>query len=239
MLREGAGLSRPFSPSALASSWGFGFILRRFFTVSSNDAIDPPPFTLPPNLSVEQQIVMCVGQLVASWAVCETVLRGIYVVLTCCAKEPDRQYAELSWLSLRDSKSRRDMLMRATQLSSLPQNFKAEIFYLLDRFKTVSETRNFYCHASYVANPKTYELTDIEGYRLTLDDRVISFTKKPSNKATINELMISIRNCESLNREIFGFLLSLEDELGAQLPELRELPLGYPSNPRFPRQQKA
>ena len=51
--------------------WGFGFMLRRFFTVSSNDDIPPPP--------INSDYLMSLGQLTQGYRALDTQLFGVAV----------------------------------------------------------------------------------------------------------------------------------------------------------------
>ncbi len=195
-----------------------------------------PKFKPPESLSIEEQLVMCVGKLVAEWAVCETLFRGMYVCLIGGHSEIGSDYAEIAWLSTPNVKSRRDLLARCIVASGLPSEFKDEVALLSKRFKTISETRNFYCHAFYVVEPVGLQLQSIEGYNLTYDDEIISVETKKASKSTVGEILTAIHNCENLSRECMGFLFALHAKLQARFPVLPSVPDGYLNNPRFPLQ---
>ena len=200
----------------------------------SNDPDARFGFSVPASLTIEQQVIFCVGQLIAEWAITESVLRGLLVALTGGSSSQSAEFAEVSWLSQSNNKGRCDLFMRCTQVSQWPDAYKHEAFLILDRFKTISKSRNFYAHGAYEADPEDMSLKSISSHRLTLDDKVLATTTKLANKAMINELIQAIQQCGDINREIFGFLLFVQQQLKVQHPELPPLPDGYPNNPRFP-----
>lgn len=206
--------------------------------MTSKDGSSRFRFVLPSGLDMEEQIIFCVGQLVAEWAVCESVLRGLFIALTGGTSSQAAAHAEVAWLSCSNSKQRRDLFVRSVQISEWAVAYKAEILLLLERFKTVSDARNSYAHAFYVGDADTIKLKEIQFVRLTLDEQVIKVTSKPANKATVNELTQAIQRCGDLNREIFGFLQAIQCHMKVQHPVLPPLPDGYPNNPRFPPPQK-
>lgn len=195
-------------------------------------------FKLPPNLTVEQQIVMCIGQLVGEWAVCESVVRGVYVTLTGGLSVADRDYAEIAWLSTPNTKQRCDLLTRTIFASPIPDQFKKSIEGILKNFRGVSVTRNFFCHASYEVRPDTFELTAVESHHLTLNEDLVVFDRRAADKAMVHSQLTAIANCGRLAREGMGLVIALQGHLGAQFPVLPSLPDGYPIFPAFHPLQK-
>ena len=203
--------------------------------MSSKDATiaHTSDFHLPPNLTVEQQIVICVGQLVVEWAVCESILRGVYVAITGGTSSTARDFSEVAWLSTSNTNARCDLLTRATFAANIPETFKKEIKVTISHFKGVTRTRNFFCHAAYEVNPDTFELVAVEGHHLTLNEELVEFDRRTADKAMVHSLLTAITNCGRLAREGMGLVLALQSHLGAHFPELPALPDGYPIFPAF------
>lgn len=198
----------------------------------SNEATSFPPFTLPANLTIEQQVVMCVGQLVADWANCETLLRGTYVCLTGRFSREASDLAEITWLSFANSKARCDLLHRSATAAAIPADFRKELHRLLDRFKKISSARNFYCHAHYETNTSG-KLIATEGYNLTYDDTIVHFDRRVADKTMVSSLCAVIANCDELNRQLSGLLVALHKLVQAQFPKLPEWPDDYLLTPKF------
>lgn len=194
---------------------------------------------LPEVLTHEQKIMLCVGHLVAEWANCETLLRGIYVCLTGGASQTASDYAEVTWLSMVNVRARCDLLSRSVRASPLPAPYKKEAHRLLSRFDGATRTRNLYCHAHYVGDPDTLELVAIESYDATKDDRIIKTTRRSASGEMLAELKTAIRNCGEFSREAAGFLLALRELTGARFPELPDWPGGHVTKPNFERVDKS
>lgn len=193
----------------------------------------PAPIDLPEVLTNEQQIMLCVGHLVAEWANCETLLRGIYVCLTGGTSQSASDYAEVTWLSMVNVRARCDLLSRSVRVSPLPEAYKNEALRLLRRFDGATRTRNLYCHSHYVGDPNTLELLAIESYEATKDDRIIKTTRRSANGEMLAELKTAIRNCGEFNREAAGFVLALRELTGARFPEVPEWPDGCITKPNL------
>lgn len=96
--------------------------------MSSNDPDARFGFTVPASLTVEQQVIFCVGQLIAEWAITESVLRGLFVALTGGDSSQSADFSEVSWLSQSNNKGRCDLLTRCAQVSQWPESYKKRDF---------------------------------------------------------------------------------------------------------------
>jgi hypothetical protein len=201
--------------------------------VSSKDAISEfyKPQKLPPGLTLEDELALCIGYLTMSWANLESLVRGIYA---CVIGKPEDGFGDVVWFSINSTRARCEVLLRSTRASSLPQTFKDEICAILDSFRSVTQTRNFYAHACYKVSPETLLPIVIEGHRLTTDSDVFSTKTKKITKGTVNEILAAINRCHEINREVWPFLFHLRDITGSKRLDLPTLPLGYANNPRFP-----
>jgi hypothetical protein len=216
-----------------SSLWGFGFMLRRFFTVTSNLSIRDPYAPFKPSISFDlvDQFSLSVGFLIMSWANLETLLRGIY----CCVTNPKNTvHAEIIWLSINSNRARCDLLRRSLTAANIQPHFKAEITSIVEEFNSISKTRNFYAHAHYRVDPKTLTLSHVEGHQLNLDETIFTSKIKKASKGTLNELVFTVNRCNDINRRTYPVLLLLREAVGAQQLEMPLAPLGYANNPKFP-----
>jgi hypothetical protein len=184
---------------------------------------------IPSSLDIDDQITFCIGSLITEWAGCE----ATFMTMFRCLIDRADDTAQLIWLSFNSTRSRCDMLLRACHTAGLDKTLIGDIEAAISQFKGLSATRNFYCHAYYVAGPETYDETTgssklerIEGATLLNDERVFSLSEKFPTRATVNEIKDAVERCAVLNRRSIKILLRVRAQTKAQHVSLPSFPPG-------------
>lgn len=170
-------------------------------------------------MDLEDQLAYCIGTLVANWANCESMFYGI---LACVVGKADTGISSIIWLSTKSTKARVDLALQLLNEVEVPQPLKDEISKCAEVFDGITRTRNFYCHSFYKVDPSTMNLAAIETYSFDPRARTYRPHSKILNKATINELVETVRRASALNNALWKPLLELRGLLKAEHLELPE-----------------
>ncbi|TAT98756.1 hypothetical protein ELH77_04100 [Rhizobium ruizarguesonis] len=176
-------------------------------------------FVMPAGMDLEDQLAYCIGSLVASWANCESLFYGF---IACIVGKAETGIAPTIWLSIKSTKARVDLTLQLLNAANVPQPLKDEISKCAELFDGITRTRNFYCHSYYRVDPSTMNLAVIESFSFDPRARTYRPDNKTLNKATINELVETVRRTYALNNSLWKPLLELREILQAQHVELPE-----------------
>ncbi len=178
---------------------------------------------IPKGLDLPEQMLICIGKLVAEWANCESVF---YVVFFCLTGRPNGN-ADVLWHSVKGTSRRVEIishLIRYEQALNLDPELAEALQRCLNNFRTVTGIRNYYCHSIYNADDKGM-LARVENWHISDDDNVVIDAKtKYVSKDTINQICCAIDQCIDVSERTFKLAHRLRDALQLQHLTLPPLP---------------
>ncbi|MDX5367490.1 MAG: hypothetical protein LPK88_13535, partial [Alphaproteobacteria bacterium] len=174
----------------------------------------------PEQLGVSEKFVFAIGNLVMAWANCESLFSAILELLV---SKPGNNDAAVIWLSNVNTRARLDLILNLAKARGLSQKTYQSISQAHSRFKSITSSRNFYCHGYY--GTENGELCDVDGYRIDPSKPfpVIQETRA-IDKALLNEVVHTIMRTLALSDELGTLCHKLRDELKAPHVELPPLP---------------
>ena len=149
---------------------------------------------------LEADIVALIGRLMVQWANCES----WFIKLLAALLRSDTYRAEIVFYTLTTAVARRTLLHRLFMIYVTDPDLRDKIRNLLDRFKTVTDTRNKFAHAEYQFQPlppyivSTKFSADFDGTKWKNQIYI--------NKNLLNEVKQGILNCVNLTYEVVGFV---------------------------------
>lgn len=155
--------------------------------------------------------MIAIGKLVTEWAVCESLIWGLFSSLT---ETESGGTSAVLWLSFRNTSSRVNVVDRLAKSAELSEMLKTEVEEAVNNFNALSKVRNFFCHAWYAANTETLQLAAIESHRLSSNGVVVE--REEFTEATVAKVTVAIQDAQKLCRSLWRVLHDLRDEL--QLP---------------------
>jgi hypothetical protein len=159
-----------------------------------------PTIKLPtPATSIEGEIIALIGRLIVQWANCESWLIKLLAVLL----KSDIYRAEIIFYAITTSVTRRALLHRLFMVYVGDEKLRAKFSNILDRFKSVTEMRNKFCHAQYQFRIPQYMASAKFGADFDGSQWII---KSNLDKNLLNELKQGIINCQNLAKEITAFV---------------------------------
>lgn len=173
-------------------------------------------FAYPDSLDLEDKLGYGIGALVMHWGSCETLFYGMLEAL---AGREGTDVGAILWLSHRSNRDRLDLIQRLAKARGLKPALVGEIVDLCARFKSVTRVRNFFCHASYRADPQGNCL-GVEGYQLTDEDIPLKLELRPLTKGLLNEIKCAVVDAITLHGDGWTLILKLRHELKSRLPAL-------------------
>lgn len=175
----------------------------------------PPQVKISGPGAHNQAFLTAIGQLVIAWANNESVFLGMLQVLL----NESRSSAVIIWYSRTNTKSRLDLVWALVRRKIKNEDLVAEIEGAIQHFRTLSGTRNFYCHATYNYDDK-FHLVSVSSGTMVRDGDPIRFVDKKMDRAALNELNNTFDCLNGLNVRLWGLVHQMKDELGVQMPEL-------------------
>jgi hypothetical protein len=155
-----------------------------------------------PATPLEAEIVAHIGRLMTQWANLESWFIKLLAVLLRC----DSHRAELVFYTITTAVTRRTLLSRLLMVYVTDEQLRDKFTNLLDRFKSVTETRNKFAHAQYRFREDQYMMTSRFG--ADFDGSAWS-TRYDFDKNLLNELKQGILNCLNLTDELVDFVKEL------------------------------
>jgi len=171
---------------------------------------------------MEDQMIYCVGNLVGSWANCESMFYGIFYCMTASG---DNNMPAVLWLSTKSTQARLDMILNIARSLPLLDGMLDDLVERSNAFQGITRTRNLYCHAYYTVSPTTQKIVAVQTVALTPpkpDGSILTLNTKPVSKSTINELVDTIRRASDLNLQLWKTLLRFQAHFQAQHLKLPE-----------------
>jgi len=141
----------------------------------------------------------------------ESVFLGIFQ----CLVGGDEYSATIIWHHQRTTTGRLDLLLKLARQQIKDQSLIDDLSKLMERFRSLSKWRNFYCHATYHVNSKR-EIQSAQGITLAQDGEPIRLESKVFDRATANEMTQAILDLNDFNREIWAFVERVEGALKVQ-----------------------
>jgi hypothetical protein len=173
-----------------------------------------------------------IGGLVVNWSNNESVFLAMLQALLAGGKHS----AAIVWYSHRTTNARLDLVYKLCREQVSNAQLLADLSKAIDTFKSLSRTRNFFCHATYDYD-RNLHLMDATGVTSNQDGYPLNFVTKRMDRATLNEIgQVSLRLGE-LNRSLWTLVQGLQSALGVQrvnLPELLTEPRKTKDSPAHP-----
>lgn len=162
--------------------------------------------------------VIAIGHLVINWANNESIFRAMLTALL-REDDPDSHRTEIVWFSLRNTQARLEIVWNLCRAEIKNESLLEDIGKALDHFRSLTDTRHFYCHAMYTYGPNKH-LERALGVSLSRDGYPLRLTTKRFDSATLNEMQNVSTNLVKLNKKLWRLVTRLRDELGLPLQEL-------------------
>jgi len=162
---------------------------------------------------------MSIGNLIVNWANNESVFMAMLQVLI----RAESHSAAIVWHSHRNSYARLDLVDRLCREQVKNAALLDELRRTIKRFKDLSLSRNFYCHATYRYDADL-NLSTAAGVSSPAEGDPIAFETKRLDRATLNEIGQTSLALGQLNRQLWTLVDRLQTELEVQLVKLPQLP---------------
>lgn len=156
-------------------------------------------------------IQILIGGLVINWANNESVFLAMLQSLI----GGGEQSASIVWNSLRTTAARTDLVWKLAREQIRDANLLKDISAALERFKSLSKTRNFYCHATYSYDSEL-NLVGALGVTMAQEGDPIRYEEKRLDRAAVNEINQAILGLADLNQATWALIPRLETALGVQ-----------------------
>lgn len=184
---------------------------------------------VPKSLDLPEQMLICIGKLIAEWANCESCF---YVVFFCLTGRPNGN-ADVIWASVQSTRRRLEIISDLIRYEpDLEPGLAGSLQKCIDEFTPITALRNYYCHSIYHADDKGM-MARVDNWHIPqvpADPRQIIETKSKSvSKATVNEMCCIIDRCMDLADRVASLAYKLRDELKLQHVVLPPLPDQYQS----------
>ena len=163
--------------------------------------------------------LVSIGNVVVNWANNESVFMGMLQVLI----RGGSHTAAIVWYSHRTTNARLDLVDRLCREQVKNADLIDEVQRTIKRFKELSATRNFYCHATYRYHD-SLDLRSATGVSSPKEGEPIVFETKRMDRAMLNEIGQSSLALGQLNRKLWTLVDRLQKELGVQLVDLPQMP---------------
>jgi len=163
--------------------------------------------------------LVAIGNLVVNWANNESVFLAMLQVLL----SGGNHSAAIVWHSHRTTVSRLELVSRLCREQVKDKALVKEVTTAISRFKNLSRTRNFYCHATYHYD-KELNLDSASGVTSTQEGDPLVFTEKQMDIAALNEISDVSTQLGEFNRHLWSLVERLQVELGVQRVKLPPLP---------------
>ena len=152
----------------------------------------------PKGLNHEDQALLGIGHLVIAASTCEFFF---FAILDCLIGREGERHCEVLWLSHRNTSNRINMVLRVCAINRLDRKLLEEVRRCATLMKSISELRNFYCHARYIRNHDGS--VHLEGFDLKHDyenapDEMVETKTKIIKRRSINELKAAVNRAEHL-----------------------------------------
>lgn len=157
-----------------------------------------------PGTEIEGEIISLIGRLMVQWSN----LESWFVALLAKLLRVDTHRAEIVFYTISTAISRRALLSRVFMTYVADESFRDRFSELLDRFKSVTETRNKFAHSQYQFSPSSQYMTttkfrsDFEG------DTWVQHSSLDKNLR--NEVKQGILNCINTQDDLFELLKNIE-----------------------------
>ena len=160
-----------------------------------------------------------IGGLVINWANNESVFMAMLQVLLAGGEFS----AAIVWHSHRTTQARLELVGRLCRERVKDKALLEDIQRAISAFKSLSRSRNFYCHAMYRYDAELC-LADAAGTTLTQEGEPIAFDVKRMDIATLNEISHVSMELAQFNRRVWDLVGRLQTALGVQHVTLPQLP---------------
>jgi hypothetical protein len=181
---------------------------------------------IPKSLDLSGQLLFSVGKLVAVWANLESVFYGIFF----CLNGRPNGNADIIWASVLSTKRRMEMVTHLVKYEpELSAEIKDEVSKCIVDFRSVTATRNYYCHSVYHTHDEDVDrIVSLENWsiaQIQSDGGDIFQTKnKELNKDTINQICSTIDRALEINNRATPLVYKIRDALKLQHVSLPPLP---------------
>ncbi|WP_247398484.1 hypothetical protein [Bradyrhizobium sp. 76] len=182
---------------------------------------------VPKSLDLPEQMLICIGKLIAEWANCESCF---YVVFFCLTGRPNGN-ADVIWASVQSTRRRMEIISDLIRYEvGLDPELASSLQKCIARFVPITALRNYYCHSIYHADANGM-MSRVDNWHIPQvpadPTQIIETKSKPVSKATINEMCCTIDRCMELADDVFKLLHKLRDALQLQHVVLPPLPNQY------------
>lgn len=111
-------------------------------------------------------------------------------------------------------------MQRLAVASSLDRALVEQIKGHVKDFKSVTRTRNMFCHATYDGDYKTGDIVGLKSYELVDDERIYTTTERKLERSLINECVAAIVDCSNLHERMWPTIVTVRELTGASHLEL-------------------
>lgn len=163
--------------------------------------------------------LVSIGNLIVNWSNNESVFMAMLQVLI----RGESLSAAIVWHSHRTTYARLELVDRLCREQVKNADLVDDVRRTIKRFKELSTTRNFYCHATYRYDADL-NLGSAAGVSSPADGDPIAFETKRMDRATLNEIGQTSISLGELNRKLWSLVDRLQKELEVQRADLPQMP---------------
>jgi hypothetical protein len=156
--------------------------------------------------------LVAIGNLIINWANNESVFLAMLQLLV----GGGRLTGAIIWNSQRTSNARVELVGKLCRERIEDCELLKDITDAINHFKTLSRTRNFYCHSTYNYSSELI-LSTVHGVTAPQEGAPISFKTKKMDLATLNEIGHVSVELSQLNRALWALVIRLQNSLGLRL----------------------
>ena len=183
-------------------------------------------FRLPDGLDTDDQITYSVGALIYVWSGCES---AFMFLLRCLIGKGEDDSAQIIWLTNQNINNKLQLVIHICRTKNIPEVTVQKIVKFAKTFKSISKTRNMYCHGYHGGSEEVDGIRSLEYAVLDSADspNIFSHKRKIPDKKALQELVATIVRAEQLFVEMHPTLIEVHNLSEAYAVAPPELPPQY------------
>lgn len=164
-----------------------------------------------------EKLAFGIGALVMQWGVCESTF---YTLLETLAGKPNTGIGVVIWFSIRSNRGRVELIERLSRAVDISTGLQSRVADLCKRFKVLTRSRDFYCHAEYRTVGMNGEVSHIVGRQFSEKDDPLKLEVREVSDKLLAQIQRDVEAASILAADALKLMLALQSELRVQHPVL-------------------